>query len=64
MVRKKDGPGEGESQCLGIKGPWKFHGQDYSGCLHHEVLKVATHICNFCLSLCIIFFPESCRHVI
>lgn len=36
------GPGEGEGQRSGVKGPWKIHGQDYSGRLHHEVLEVST----------------------
>lgn len=51
------GLGEGEGQRSYALGPWKFHGKDYRGRLHHEVLEVSTDIGNF--HLCVGgHFPE------
>lgn len=52
---------EGEGQRSAVKGPWKFHGKAYSGCLHHEVLEVSSVIFNLCVCVCVLMgiFPAS-----
>ena len=57
------GSWESEGQKPRVKRTWKFHGQDYSGQLHHEVLEVSTVLCNFCVCLGVSVCVGGCVHV-